>query len=133
MAALGDEVRQACLLALRAGIRADLPGAVERLADELAGPVARLERRDAAEAGVGWCVRVAWIAGDRDVGRRVLDELAIANLRAPADQLDHQQAGCDEPLAVAVAARVVDFHAGLVEVLDLPQAAGRLDVSLSAR
>src|SRR5829696_826481 len=63
----------------------------------------------------------------------MLHELAIADLGAAADQLDHQQAGGDEPLAVAVTARVVDLHAPLIEVLHLAQSAGRLDVALGAR
>ena len=78
------------------------------------------------EIGVG--EGIVGVAGHVDLRRVVLLELVVAELELAGHQFDDEQAVGDVEGRGGIAVGVVDLHAGLVVVLDLAGAAGRLGV-----
>ncbi|GBD19196.1 hypothetical protein HRbin27_01700 [bacterium HR27] len=129
---LRNEDRRRHAVLAQARLLAHLPGAVDRLGDELAGG----ERRggeEPAEAGVGRSVGIVRVAGHVDLGRRVRLEGSVAELQLAGDEFLGQEAVRDVPGRSAVAGRIGDLHPRLVEVLDQAAAAGCLGVGLAQR
>ncbi|MEI7772055.1 MAG: hypothetical protein WCI67_18825 [Chloroflexales bacterium] len=111
----------------------DLAGNPDAPTYAMLAPLAAIDGGQRGEHRVGRRVGVAGqVADDRDVGGGARREGRRADLGAPGDQLDDQQAAGDEPGRAAVASRVANLHARLIEVLHQAGRAGGLVVALVA-
>ena len=100
---------------------AHVAAAVHALVDTLPGPVGSevaFGGGQASEGGVSRAGIVGQVTGHRDGGGSAVLETAVTDLHFAGDEFKGKQTVGDEPLGVTVGVRVVDFHAGFVEVFD---------------